>query len=40
MHRSTLSYRLRRMSELFGVDVEDPQTFFELQLSLRLEEGM
>lgn len=36
IHVSTLRYRLRRLSELFGLDLEDSETRFALALALRL----
>jgi hypothetical protein len=35
IHRSTLKYRLRRVSELSGRDLADPDTCFNLQLATR-----
>ena len=36
IHVSTLRYRLRRVEELFGLDVEDAETRFRVSLALRL----
>ena len=36
IHVSTLRYRLKRMQELFGLDLEDADTRFRLALALRL----
>lgn len=36
VHVSTLRYRLRRLQELFGLDLEEPETRFRLSLALRL----
>ena len=38
IHRSTLLYRLERIGELTGVDLEDPEERFRLQLSLCIKE--
>jgi DNA-binding PucR family transcriptional regulator len=35
VHRSTLKYRLQRVSEIGGHDLNDPDTCFNLQLSCR-----
>lgn len=35
IHRSTLKYRLRRISEISGHDLADPETRFNLQLATR-----
>ncbi|MEX2202280.1 MAG: helix-turn-helix domain-containing protein [Dongiaceae bacterium] len=39
LHVSTLRYRLQRLSDLFGVDPNDPAQRFALDLALRLREG-
>ncbi|MGF7159249.1 purine catabolism regulator [Rhodoligotrophos appendicifer] len=36
IHVSTLRYRLGRLNELFGLDLEDPQTRFALSLAFHL----
>jgi sugar diacid utilization regulator len=36
VHRSTLKYRLRRIAELLGRDLADPDLRFNLQLSIRI----
>lgn len=36
IHRSTLVYRLRRIRELLGHDLRDPEKRFEMSLALRL----
>lgn len=36
IHVSTLRYRLRRLNELFGIDISDAETRFSLALALRL----
>jgi hypothetical protein len=35
IHRSTLKYRLQRIRELSGYDLNDPETHFNLQLATR-----
>jgi DNA-binding PucR family transcriptional regulator len=35
IHRSTLKYRLRRIREISGHDLGDPDTYFNLQLASR-----
>ena len=35
LHRSTLRYRLRRLREISGYDLADPDTRFNLQLATR-----
>lgn len=35
IHRSTLKYRLRRIKEISGHDLADPDTYFNLQLASR-----
>lgn len=35
IHRSTLKYRLRRIREISGHDLSDPDTYFNLQLAAR-----
>ncbi|HET9092380.1 MAG TPA: helix-turn-helix domain-containing protein, partial [Acidimicrobiales bacterium] len=35
LHRSTLRYRLRRIREITGLDLNDPDTRFNLQLATR-----
>jgi purine catabolism regulator len=36
LHVTTLRYRLSRIAELFGVDVETPERRFSLELAIRL----
>lgn len=36
IHVTTLRYRLRRISELFGVDLDDPESRLGVELALRL----
>ena len=36
VHTNTLRYRLRRLNELFGLDVADPDTRFALMVDIRL----
>jgi DNA-binding PucR family transcriptional regulator len=36
VHPNTFRYRLRRLIEMFGVDLEDPDTRLLLDLQLRL----
>ena len=36
LHVTTLRYRLARIAELFGVDVETPERRFALELAIRL----
>jgi DNA-binding PucR family transcriptional regulator len=36
VHPNTFRYRLRRLVEMFGVDLEDPDTRLLLHLQLRL----
>jgi purine catabolism regulator len=38
IHRNTLAYRLRRISELIGRDVADPEAWLVLHLALRASE--
>lgn len=38
IHRSTLTYRIRRLRELLGDDLRDPDRRFEISLALRLME--
>jgi hypothetical protein len=35
LHRSTLRYRLQRIREMSGHDLDDPDTRFNLQLATR-----
>jgi DNA-binding PucR family transcriptional regulator len=35
VHRSTLKYRLKRIAEVSGHDLADPETVFNLQLATR-----
>lgn len=37
LHPSALKYRLRRVAELAGLDLNDPETRFTLQLALKIE---
>ncbi|HEY8692021.1 MAG TPA: helix-turn-helix domain-containing protein [Chloroflexota bacterium] len=36
VHRNTLMYRLKRIEELTGVTLDDPETRFDLQLALKM----
>jgi len=36
LHVTTLRYRLSRIQELFGVDVETPEKRFAVELAIRL----
>jgi PucR family transcriptional regulator, purine catabolism regulatory protein len=36
VHRNTLMYRLKRIEELTGVSLDDPETRFDLQLALKM----
>ena len=38
IHVSTLRYRLERLHELFGIELENPDSVFGLTLALRLRE--
>jgi Sugar diacid utilization regulator len=40
IHPSTLKYRLRRIREILGVDFAHPDVRFNIELALRLNEGM
>lgn len=40
VHRNTLAYRMKRVQELFGVDLEDVNTCFELLFSFWLSEQL
>jgi hypothetical protein len=40
VHRQTVRYRLTRLRELFGEDLEDPDSRFELELALRGQVGV
>ncbi|WP_213450136.1 helix-turn-helix domain-containing protein [Rhizomonospora bruguierae] len=40
VHRSTLKYRLRRIREISGHDVADPETHFSLQLATRAQQTL
>ncbi len=35
-HRNTVLYRLRRVEQLAGIDLSDPQTELELQVALHI----
>ena len=39
IHRSTLIYRIKKIEELTGVDLNDPDTRLYIQISIRLENG-
>ena len=39
IHRSTLAYRLEKIAELTGADINDPDTRLYLQISMRLLES-
>ena len=36
VHKSTLKYRIKRINELLEGDYQDPETFFNLQVALRI----
>ena len=36
VHKSTLKYRIKRINELLESDYQDPETFFNLQVALRI----
>jgi purine catabolism regulator len=36
LHRSSLAYRLEKISTLLGVDIDEPETRLELWIALRL----
>ena len=36
VHKSTLKYRIKRINELLGGDYQDSETFFNLQVALRI----
>ena len=36
VHKSTLKYRIKRINELLGGDYTDSETFFNLQVALRI----
>jgi len=36
IHRNTLNYRVEKISEVFEIDLSDPETSFALNLSLRI----
>ena len=36
VHRNTITYRLKRISELLGVDLEMPDVLVDIQLALLL----
>jgi purine catabolism regulator len=38
LHRNTLSYRMRRITEISGLDLDDPETRFSLRLALKIDE--
>jgi DNA-binding PucR family transcriptional regulator len=38
VHQNTLRYRLRRLRELFGIDVDNPEDTVVLWLSLHVQE--
>ena len=40
VHRNTLAYRMKRVQEIFGVDLDDVNTCFELLFSFWLSESM
>ncbi|NTV89493.1 MAG: PucR family transcriptional regulator [Clostridiales bacterium] len=40
IHRNTMSYRLKRISELMGLDLEDESTAFNLLYSIRIKQYM
>ncbi len=36
VHRNTLMYRLKRIEDLTGASLDDPETRFNLQLALKM----
>ena len=40
IHPSTLKYRLRRIREYSGADLAQPDMRFNIELALRLDEGL
>ena len=40
IHRSTLIYRIKKIEELTGVDLNDPDTRLYIQISIRLENAL
>jgi DNA-binding PucR family transcriptional regulator len=40
LHRNSLLYRLRRIREITGLDLDDPDTRFALQLAFRVRETL
>lgn len=38
VHKSTLKYRIKRINELLDGDYQDPETFFNLQVALRIDQ--
>ena len=36
LHVTTLRYRLTRLRELFGIDIDTPERRFALELAIRL----
>ena len=36
LHRNSVRYKLRRISEITGLDLRDPEARFQLQLALRI----
>ncbi|XCP85044.1 PucR family transcriptional regulator ligand-binding domain-containing protein [Roseburia hominis] len=37
LHRNTLAYRIRQIEQLTGMDLNDPQVLFQLQLAIKIE---
>ncbi|MGH9003014.1 MAG: helix-turn-helix domain-containing protein, partial [Acidimicrobiia bacterium] len=37
VHPNTISYRLRRIEELLGIDCHDPQTLLQVQFAFLIE---
>ena len=37
LHVSTLRYRLARIRELFGIEIDTPEVRFDLELAIRLQ---
>jgi purine catabolism regulator len=40
LHRNSLLYRLRRIREITGLDLDDPETRFALHLALRVGDAL
>lgn len=38
VHRNTVDYRIGRIQELFGIDTNDAEELFELQVSFKIQD--